>query len=645
MTDQEIVFGLCSIFYDMARPRSKQTCSQWVEENICFNEPGRVGRFSFRGREYLREPLDFYSNDLLTDMVMTFGTRTGKTTIMYAGTAYRIIQKARRVLYVKPTTNGTAGAKGDAKTRFMPMLRASEVLKRQIPSGALRHNFTTPQQMLLNGSIVDWVGSNSVAQLASNSVEDVNQDEIDKFNTTRKRDSDGNEVEADAVDLADERTGEFRIPKRVKASTPTLTTGRIWTELLKTDLRRRYVPCPLCGLHHPSSKLVVLAWSKDFTTLPKENIPLAYVEWDKEARKEKGNWDYERVEKSAGYLCPHCCQRFQDDKKIWMDANGEWKPTQAGAQRTRGYHLPSMYSNHDQTTAGKLALDFLEGKKSLEGPRNFINSKLAEAYSMQGISIDKAGQVGKQIEVTGEWLKILTADYHQNQPYFWAVVRAWNGTDQTHGVEYLAFNDWGMMDELQEKHKIIPQAVGIDIGFDMPTVLKACSNIDIPTRCVLAERIMDALPECNGWSPMQSYGGKRLYKDEEAGLLLPYHLKKDVDPWAGSELAHTMRIEVLQWANDVFEDMLENIRFGKTGLKWTISKEMDTDEYHKHMNGTKRVFDSKQFRTYKWTGKARLWPDHIRACERMSLVLAYRLQLISFDAMQTLEKKQVENKI
>lgn len=80
---------------------------------------------------------------------------------------------------------------------------------------------------------------------------------------------------------------------------------------------------------------------------------------------------------------------------------------------------------------------------------------------------------------------------------------------------------------------------------------------------------------------------------------------------------------------------MANIRDGKTGLTWTISPEMDTEEYAKHMAGKVRKPKKNNPRDYSWVQRRSDWPDHIHSCELMNLVLAYRLQLISFDAIQT----------
>jgi hypothetical protein len=154
----------------------------------------------------------------------------------------------------------------------------------------------------------------------------------------------------------------------------------------------------------------------------------------------------------------------------------------------------------------------------------------------------------------------------------------------------------------------------------------------------------------NGWNPMKSYGGKKYFQvryeeQGQAGVIQkiayqPFRIRNDVDPFAGSELAHRVRIDSIEFLNDVFEDMMENIRMGKTNLEWTISPEVDVEEYHEHMAGKKRVYSKKDPRAYKWETVSIGYPDHIHACEVNQIVLACRLKLVSWDSMQTKKEKK-----
>ena len=615
-------------------PRPTEQASVWAEREFVLNEPKIKGPFNLRGREYLRQMVDAWGplpDELKsgTDFITCAGTGIGKTIGNMAGLCFRLANDPTRTLIVKPTSSGPAGAKSFSKTRLQKAIRATKPLRDKIPTGAMRHEFAS-SQMQINGSVIDLTGSNSVGQLAENRCDIVWQDEIDKYPAQTE-----SSKEANPVVLADERTKSVAEARRYKQSTPTLETTGIWEEFKKTDQRRFFVPCPHCA------KLVVFAWSKRFSVFEPKGYE-AYIKWDDKAKLCDGTWNLDLVFKSAHMVCPYCQGKILNSHKHAMLVKGKWIATAQGVPGYIGWHLPSMYSTSRDCDFGNMAKKFLAAKRGIDGVKGFINSDLAEPDVNQSVSVDRVGTAGRHIEVTGEWLKILSVDYHAQAPYFWAVVRAWNGTDQSHGIEYKSFNQWDEVDDLQLKHGIIPQAVIIDVGFSQAEVLQNCSNLKIPTRCTLDEAIQDSKPMINGWNPCKSFGGKRQYRDQESGLYRPYRVNPNLDPFAGTALAHTCRIELLEFLADLFEDMMDNIRQGKTGMKWTISPEMDTEEYAKHMSGKIRKPKKNNPRDYSWVSRRTDWDDHVHTCELMNLVLAYRLGLISFDAVQT--KKEEKEK-
>lgn len=627
--------------------------SEWCECNIRFNEPKRVGEFSFYGREYLREPLDCYGDNGITDLILCFGTRTGKTTVMFAGAAFRAYQRARRALFVHPASKGAAGAESIARTRFIPMIRASPCMAERIPLD--RHTFKTAQQMFRNGSIIDWTGSNSVAQVASNSMEDVQQDEIDKFNATRKRDSGGNEVEANSVDLADERTAEFEFPKRVKSSTPTLESGRIWVELMKTDLQRRFIPCPLCGRDHPSSRGVVLAWSKQYTVLPlrysdARELPIAFVQWDKEAKRPDGTWDYERVKKSAGYVCPHCAGRFLTSDHagdmVWMDKNGWWESTQRGAPNTAGFHLPSMYANHVSARPGELAVTFLKAHKSLEGDRNVINSRFAEPYTCQDLSSNRREIIRESvIEVGVEWHKLLTADAQQKQPHFWFVVRAWNGKT-TEGIACGHTDTFDELRAIQIANGVKDTCVIVDSGYGSKSdaeVYQNCARFGLTQPS--GQRFLHF-----GWMPSKGMPKNKFWYDRKRKQHFPYFLK-DIDPFMGTTDAGKVFTSLFEFSAGYYEDKLEDMRnperAQRTGFVWAVSPQMDkfvadnASTYWQHMDGHIRVRDRNKMGFYseQWAKRTDKWPDHLLDCEILQVAGAHYAEWFTIEQPTTEEKK------
>src|SRR5262245_43757305 len=147
--------------------RSTQTVTDWCLEHVIFDEPKLNGPFSLHGREYMREILDSWADDSVTDLIACQGTRTGKTRPLMCGMAWRIKHSPSRCLWTLPATDGPGGARSFATTRWIPMLLATDCLSGMIPTGAKRHMFKSLQQAIA-GSIIDFIGTGSPKQLGGN---------------------------------------------------------------------------------------------------------------------------------------------------------------------------------------------------------------------------------------------------------------------------------------------------------------------------------------------------------------------------------------------------------------------------------------------------------------------------------------------
>lgn len=605
---------LLAIFLRLTQPAPKYSASDYCCQYVRFNDPGCTGMFSLAGREYMREWVDNWGNPDVTDQVVCAGTRLGKTITNHAGMAYAIAHESARFLNVRPKTNGAAGANDEARTRFIPMIRATPKLAALIPTkGQSRHGFKTPQQML-GGCIIDWAGSNSVSALASNRCRFVVQAEIDKFNTTRRRDEEGNICEADAVDLADERCKEFSNPKRFKESTPTLPGGRIWQELLKSDLRRYFVPCPHCD------NSVILAWSKEYTVLPKVGCE-AFIRWDPKAKAANGVWDYERVEASAHMVCPHCAGKILDTHKAEMVRRGEWRATQKGLPGYRGYHLPSMYAAHQQCNFGKMAVRFLKAVHSLDGPRGFINSDLAEPYAAQDVAAARIERVSK-VEVGSEWRKLMTVDCQQKAPHFWFIVRAYGGKDII-GLKGGSTDTWDELRAVQLDQKVPDAGVIVDSGYgsqDDAEVYRVCASYGqlYPGQFQKLIHI--------GWMPAKGMPGRRRWRDPKTNLFVPWYYRP-TDPYMGTAEAGKVEIQLFEFAAEFFKDRLQALREQRDKrYHWSISAELDNDEYHEHMRGQVRREVIRYARTViEWERRHRHSKDHLFACEYQQVAAATAL--------------------
>jgi phage terminase large subunit GpA-like protein len=322
----------------------------WCEANLSLSSlvTEAPGPYSTRLFPYVREPLNCFADNKVSDVVLCWGAQTAKTTTVAAGILERIANSPSPTLIVQPTTDN---AQSFAESRLVPLFESAEQLRRLKPKERDRFKKT---EWLLSTCNVNLVGSNSPANLASRPVGLLVCDETDKF-------SEGSAKEAGAIQLAVERTKAFQSAKRVYTSTPTTDSGAIWGLFLQGDQRYYHCPCPHCR------ELIRLEWGQ--------------VEWDQEARDERTEiWDYQRVQSSAHYKCQRCGGKITDAHKTKILREGVWiasNPTPLPGWRS--YHLNSLYSV--AITFGKLAVKWLQAKHgNLSDLQNFINSTLAEPW-------------------------------------------------------------------------------------------------------------------------------------------------------------------------------------------------------------------------------------------------------------------------
>ncbi len=620
------------LFHDIP----KQSVSDWCQENLLFDEPDNRGPFRLLGREYIREPLDAWSDNSIKDWVAVFGTQLGKTSMLMGGTAWAIVNKPRRTLWVMPTVSLAAKF---SRTREMPMLRKCKATRDLIPTGGQRrHDFKT-LEMQIGYAIIDFTGSNSPSNISSTPCACVVQDEMEKFDAK-------DTGEADASNLADQRTKNAANAFRAKTSSPAMIDGKIWKALSKTDLRRRFAPCPHC------QKLVVFIWNKQYTVF-KLTSEEAIVRWDNEAKRADGTWDLDRVERSAAFICPHCQARILDSHKTWMDRNGIWRPTQEAAQGWRGWHLPSLWGNSPETSVGKLAVKFLQAKNSLEGLQGFINGDLAEPYMAQDTAGERKELVTARIEVSDTWKQVLTIDCQAQSPRFWYARGVWKD-DAGQIVEAGSCEQWDELRTIQTTHKIPDVLVGIDSGYGAISdaeVYKNCTQYGqfLPknTMKTLAsglKEIRGASTMFAGWMPCQSMPTKKLWKNKESGLLEPFNIQS-IDPFIGTANAGQLDMPLFQFAADYFEDILDNMRKGVGGFKFSVSDEVNKglvpvgvvyphtshikvaseEDFWKHMNGHIKAAVQSKFSgmiKHQWIKRHSRWPDHILDCVRDQVALA-----------------------
>jgi hypothetical protein len=590
---------------EMFEPRTIERVSQWVERCLIIPPPQTQapGQFSTDGREYCREPLDDFGDWDIADEVLCFGSQTGKTTIIIGGVAFIVCTSPTGILWAMPSIDL---ARSFSETRWVPIVEASPEMARRKPGN--RHNFKKLQQQI-GGSILNFVGTNSPANLAGRPAQVVFLDEVDKFN-------EGGNKEADAVNLAEQRTKSFANPKRVKTSTPTLSSGLIWTEFKKGDQRRYFVPCPHCG------KFIILAWSESFTVFDKLGCE-AYVKWDKEAKGKNGAWDMDRVERSARFVCPHCAADILDKEKTIMNRNGEWRPTAKAPASFRSRHLPSLYAATPETSVGRLAVKFLQAKESLLGLRGFINGDLAEPFESQDLSTIRCEIVTPDEDCPAGVTQTLHVDCQQNAPHYYWVVMAWMP-----GVVRIAKH--GFCDTIEElravqvENKIRDRCVSLDIGWNREVIMEQCARFgQIAWSKDGRER---GAPLHLGWTPW--VGAKEQnFKDKQLRAQFPVKTEIEVITAFGQRLA----MPILMMNDKGLKDMLAALRRGeKKSVRLEFAKSVaDDPQFWRHLDAEilTRVLKGRRW-VEAWDLRSDRWPNHWLDCVKSGLGYGLRNKLM-----------------
>lgn len=588
----------------MLASRSPLSVSDWCVQNLVFNEPENTGPFSLAGREYIREPLDGFGDPLLSDQVLVFGSQAGKTGMIMGGMGWGIINSPVRCMWVMPNRDKAGSF---SRKRWMPMLRSSRPYDALIPKGARRHDFATMSQMV-GGAIVDFQGSNSPTNLSSDPCSWVIQDETDKFN-------DGTKAEADASDLADQRTKGQSLPKRIKTSTPTIEEGLIWQAFAKTDQRRRWLPCPHCG------KLVVLVWSKEFTVFEITGSE-AEVRWD--SQREGDDHDLDLAARSARFECPHCQGHIRDEHKTRMDREGVWKASRKAAKGMQGWHLSSLYVNTPETQIGKLVVKFLNARNSLLGLQGFINGDLAEPFMSQDTRGERVELVTETLDEKEEQepVRLMAVDCQGKAPFFWHVVREFRGGDSI-GIAAGPLDTWEEVEEAQAKHAVPDAGMIIDSGYGAKSdaeVYRTCAR-----HCVLHGGF------AIGWMPAKGQPSRKRWRNKKTGLYLPWFVTS-IDPYIGTSQSGAVSMDLFEFAGDFFKDILEGLRAGRGANTWAITPELDNEEYWRHMDGEVKTATRNNktgYVSYGWQPRSKHWPNHMLDCEVMILAAANYLGLLS----------------
>lgn len=430
-------------------PKPKEPCSAWSERTLelTARQTDDPGPFSLANREYMREVLDEADDPTVASDCLCWGSQLGKTTAFMVIAARKIRHDPAPMIWLMPNVTLVESF---SESRWMPFIQDASDMADEIPAD--RHKLKKAEQHFRRCTL-NFIGSNSPANLASRPAGLLIADETDKFApATKKEDA--------ALPLAEQRLKEFNGSKAFLSSTPSTEDGPIWKRYLAGDQRKFFIPCPHCG------ESIVLQWGKE------------RIRWADDAKKDDGTWDYARVLATARYVAQCCGGEINDAQKVAAIRRGKWIPTNPNAlPGVRSRHLPSLYSASNKATWGALAVQWLKANETLDGLQSFINGVLAEPWENrrveQGEEVEyEVGEYKLGDEWADEVRRFMAVDVQKD--HFWCRIRAFSADGRSRGVWAGRLSTAADLRAVQEAHRVADADVWIDSGHFTTMVYREC---------------------------------------------------------------------------------------------------------------------------------------------------------------------------
>jgi phage terminase large subunit GpA-like protein len=370
---------LARVWAELAPP-PKLSIDQWAERYriLSGEESSTPGRYSLAYTPVLRPILQACSDPAVRKVVVQKSAQLGYTVSVVANVlGYHAHHKPSVQIAVFPREKS---AKDFAAEKFDPMVRATPQLNDRISlkSRALGNSTTRKHYP---GGLIKLVGSNSPSDVKSTSARVVIVEETD--------DASGNVGgnQGDAIKLAEERAKSYPDHLILIGGTPTAKgASSIEAEILASDQRRYYIPCPHCGQAHvPAWENVVIP---EDPTLPTREI---YGE---------ARWE------EAYYTCPACKAPWTEEQRHEAIRRGHFEAT-APATGAVGFLLNELMSLFPGSRVPVLARKFLEARhKQEEGDHGemiaFWNSTLGLPWEYRG-ELPEEEELAARAEAYAQW--------------------------------------------------------------------------------------------------------------------------------------------------------------------------------------------------------------------------------------------------
>lgn len=328
-------------------PPPRLQLSQWIEGHIILPEgvsaqPGPVELWPFQ-----REIADTIGDPLIERVTLVKPVRVGFTTLLTSAVASFVANEPSPILCLLP-------AESDCRDYMVsdiePIFAASRSVSDALGDDRDEGERNTMLSRRFAGGSLKVVAAKAPRNLRRHNVRVLFIDEADGMGATS---------EGSPIMLAERRTLSFPDRKIVLGSTPVHEdTSHVLRAYAQSDARVFEVPCPACGT---------------FT-----EIMWQHIVWGDDPA-------------SARFKCPHCREEVEENHKIGMVGNGQWRATRPEIQGHAGFRLNALVSLHTNASWAKLAIEFVGAKDDPTTLQTFVNTILGQGWKGEGDELDDEG--------------------------------------------------------------------------------------------------------------------------------------------------------------------------------------------------------------------------------------------------------------
>ena len=427
----------------VAKPKEKITISQWADEKRILTNAAIKGQYQSKHVPGLIPIMNYcVEHPQVEEIALCKSAQIGGTDGVINIIGYFVDQDPSSIMLV--LADEDTAIQEMSRRRIQPMFTDSPKLN-TLPD---KDNWLKDDLGFINGARVSLGWASSVGRLASRPFRIVICDEIDKpgYDIQTK--------EGDAVGLAKERTNTFDNRIVFLLSTPTLTTGRITTELLSCEvIFDLHVPCPHCGQFQP------LRWSMKHTYGFKDGKyrgddgkmhPFGYVVW------EGGREATRKQIQKARYKCGECGGLWTNVQKNNAVQAAKLVPRgeHTGDEIKVGFHINRLYSLFPGGRLEKMVNDWIHAVRSGDHLQiqGFVNSTLGEPFQQVTITTDGGKIIKARVDLepktVPEGTLCLTCGIDNQRVGFWYVVRAWADGFTSWLIDYGFLHEWADVENL-----------------------------------------------------------------------------------------------------------------------------------------------------------------------------------------------------